>query len=176
MAPPDPRTASWASAPHADNPAIAEMVREGVRKAREKLIDLSMRNGMLNFRHSETSAKHVRIVDDDLELLAGALASGKSLDIISIAPVEQVPRDEETDEFRVALRLAKETDPEWLAAEDARRAAGNRRRSKDKVAERALRDRVRTQLGMPEWRVATDPCARARELGIDPSYDLPPSK
>jgi hypothetical protein len=156
--------------------AIADLVREGVRKAREKLIDLSMRNTMLNFRHSETSAKHVRIVDEELELLVGALASRKSLDIIPIPPVEKVPRDEETDEFRDALKLAKETDPDWLAAEDARRAAGNRRRSKDKVAERALRDRVRTKLGMPEWRVATDPRARARELRIDPSYDLPPSK
>ncbi|MET4717142.1 very-short-patch-repair endonuclease/DNA polymerase III delta prime subunit [Bradyrhizobium japonicum] len=155
---------------------IAELVREGVRKARDKLIDLSMRNAMLNFRHAETSAKHVRIVDEDLALLIGALASGKSLDVIPIPPVEQAPRDEETDEFRAALKTAKETDPDWLAAEDARRAAGNRRRTKDKVAERALRDRVRAKLGMPEWRVATDVRARARELGIDPSYDLPPSK
>lgn len=168
---------------HSDGPApgqhgaaVADLVREGVRIAREKLIDLSMRNTMLNFRHSETSAKHVRIVDEDLELLVEELASRKALDIIPIPPVEQVPRDEETDEFRAALKLAKETDPDWLAAEDGRRAAGNRRRSKDKVAERALRDRVRTKLGMPEWRVATDPRARARELGIDPSYDLPPTK
>ncbi|WP_316173010.1 DUF4011 domain-containing protein [Bradyrhizobium sp. SZCCHNRI2049] len=162
--------------PDQHDSAVADLVREGVRKAREKLIDLSMRNTMLNFRHSEASAKHVRIVDEDLELLVGALASRKSLDIIPIPPVEQVPRDEETDEFRDALTLAKETDPDWLAAEDARRAAGNRRRSKDKVAERALRDRVRMNLAMPEWRVATDPRARARELGIDPSYDLPLSQ
>jgi very-short-patch-repair endonuclease len=39
-----------------------------------------------------------------------------------------------------------------------------------------LRDRVRAQLGMPEWRAAVDPRARARELGIDPSYDLPPAR
>lgn len=159
-----------------EDPALAEMVREGVRRAREKLIDLSMRNTMLNFRHSETSARHVRIVDEDLEFLVGALASGKSLDIIPLPPVEQIPRDEETDAFRAALKAAKETDPEWLAAEDARRAAGNRRRMKDRVAERALRDRVRATLEMPEWRTATDPRTRARELGIDPSYDLPPAK
>jgi len=167
---------SEGAAPGQHGAAVADLVREGVRKAREKLIDLSMRNTMLNFRHSETSAKHVRIVDEDLELLVGALASRKSLDIVPIPPVEQVPRDEETDEFRTALKLAKETDPDWLAAEDARRAAGNRRRSKHKIAERALRDRVRTKLAMPEWRVATDPRARARELGIDPAYDLPLSK
>jgi hypothetical protein len=38
---------------------------------------------------------------------------------------------------------------------------------KDVVAvERALRDRIRTQLGLPEWSVAIDPKARAQELGI----------
>jgi hypothetical protein len=73
---------------------------------------------------------------------------------------------------RVALREAKAVDPEWLAAEDAKRAAGSRRRGKDKAAERSLRDRVRLQLGMPERRAATDPKVRAQELGIDPSYDL----
>ncbi|MFB9268372.1 DUF4011 domain-containing protein [Bradyrhizobium erythrophlei] len=169
--------------PHSDRPAtgghgsaVADLVRDGVAKAREKLIDLSMRNTMLNFRHSETSAKHVRIVDEDLGFLVGTLASGQALDIMPLPPVEEVPRDEETDGFRAALKTAKETDAKWLAAEDARRAAGNRRRTKDKVAERALRDRVRAKLGMPEWRVATDPRTRARELGIDPSYDLPHSK
>jgi len=102
-----------------------------VRKAREKLIDLSMRNSMLNFRHSETSARHVRIVDENLEFLVRTLASGESLDIIPLPPVEQIPRDEDTDAFRAALKAAKGTDPDWLAAEDARRAAGNRRRTKD---------------------------------------------
>jgi hypothetical protein len=64
------------------------MVREGVRRAREKLIDLSMRNSMLNFRHSETSRRHVRIVDEDLEFLVRTLASSESLDIIPVPPVE----------------------------------------------------------------------------------------
>jgi very-short-patch-repair endonuclease len=178
MAPSDSRTAqtspsAQASGPRSEDPAIVEMVREGLRRAREKLIDLSMRNSMLNFRHSETSAGHIRIVDDDLEILLRSVVSGEALDIIPLPPVEQIPRDEDTDAFRAALKAAKEIDPEWLAAEDARRAAGNRRRIKDRVAERALRDRVRAQLGMPEWRPAIDPRARARELGIDPSYDLP---
>jgi hypothetical protein len=165
-----------ASAPTGDNPAVVELVREGVRKAREKLIDLSMANSMLNFRHSETSAKHVRFVDEDLEFLARTLASGRSLDIIPLPPIEQIPRDEETDAFRTALMAAKKTDPHWLAAEDARRAAGHRGRTKDKAAERALRDRVRVQLEMKEWRPVFDPRTRARELDIDPSYDLPPAR
>jgi hypothetical protein len=105
--------------------------------------------------------------------LVKGLASGHSLNVVPIPPVDIVPRDEDTEEFRAALTAAKATDPDWLAAEDTRRAGGSRRRFRDKAAERALRDRLREQRGMPEWRVATDPKARARELGINPSYDLP---
>ena len=153
--------------------AIAEMVRQGILKAREKLIDLSLRNGMLHYRHSETSSRHVRITGEQPEVLVKGLASGHLLNVIPVPPVEAIPRDEDTDDFHAALKAARIVDPEWLAAEDTRRAAGSRRRFRDKAAERALRDRVRAQLGMSEWRVATDPKARARELGIDPSYDLP---
>ncbi|MGH6822628.1 MAG: hypothetical protein ACRECP_02730 [Methylocella sp.] len=39
--------------------AIAEMVRRGILKAREKLIDLSLRNGTLHYRLSETSSRKV---------------------------------------------------------------------------------------------------------------------
>lgn len=155
-----------------ENLAIAEMVRQGIRKAREKLIDLSLRNGMLNYRHSESSSRHVRVVHQLPSAVVECLASEKSIDLLPLPPVETVPRDEDNDVFRTALKEAKAVDPEWLAAEDAKRAAGNRRRSKDRAAERSLRDRVRKQLGMPEWRAATDPKVRAQELGIDPSYDL----
>lgn len=158
------------------NPAIAEMVRQGIRKAREKLIDLSLRNGMLNYRHSESSGRHVRVVNEVPSVLVDCLTSERTIDLIPLPPVETIPRDEDTDAFRAALKEARAIDPDWLAAEDAKRAAGNRRRSKDKAAERKLRDRVREQLGMPEWRSATDPKVRAQELGIDPSYDLKAGK
>jgi hypothetical protein len=95
------------SAASADNPAIAEMVK-GVRRAREKLIDLSLRNGMLNFRHSETSVRHVRIVNESLEFLVSTLAAGSVLDILPLSPVEQIPRDEDTDAFRAALKDARQ--------------------------------------------------------------------
>jgi hypothetical protein len=32
---------------------VAEIVRNAIRSAQEKLIDLTLRNAMLNFRHSE---------------------------------------------------------------------------------------------------------------------------
>jgi hypothetical protein len=163
---------SEAARPVANDPAIREMVRQGMLKAREKLIDLTLRNAILSFRHSDSSARHVRIVDHGLRHLEETLVAGKALSLAPLQPVEQIPADEDTDAFRAALRKAKTIDTEWLAAEDARRAAGNRRRVRDKVAERALRDRVRAQLNMPPWLPATDPKARAKELGINSSFDL----
>lgn len=162
-----PRTAK------APDPSIDEIVRTGILKAREKLIDLSLKNTMLSYRHSETSTKHIRLIGETLAALTENLSGERAFDIAPLPPVDVVPPDEDTDAFREALKQAKTTDAEWLAAEDARRAAGNRRRFRDKVAERQLRDRVRQQLGMSEWRQSTDPKVWARELGLDPSYDLP---
>jgi hypothetical protein len=81
--------------------AISEMVRQGILKAREKLIDLSLRNGMLHYRLSETSSRHVRIIDARPEFLVKGLASGHSLNVVPIPPVDVVPRDEDTAEFRL---------------------------------------------------------------------------
>jgi hypothetical protein len=109
------------------NPAVAEMVRQGIQKAREKLIDLSLRNGMLNYRHSESSSRHVRVVHELPSTVVDCLASEKSIDLIPLPPVETIPRDEDTDAFRAALKEAKAVDPEWLAAEDAFRVVVGRR-------------------------------------------------
>src|SRR3984893_14463097 len=103
--------------------AIAEMVRQGIRKAREKLIDLSLRNGMLNYRHSESSSRHVRVVHQLPGAVVECLASEKSIDLLPLPPVETIPRDEDTDAFRAALKEAKAVDPDWLGAEDRERAA-----------------------------------------------------
>jgi hypothetical protein len=82
-----------------ENGAIAEMVRQGIRKAREKLIDLSLRNGMLNYRHSGSSSRHVRVVHQLPKAVVECLASEKSIDLLPLPPVETIPRDEETDAF-----------------------------------------------------------------------------
>src|SRR4030081_2224914 len=110
--------------------AIVEMVRQGIRKAREKLIDLSLRNGMLNYHHSESSSRHVRVVHQLPGAVVECLASEKSIDLLPLPPLETTPRDEDTDAFRVALKEAKRLDPEWLAAQAATLEVGSRQPSK----------------------------------------------
>src|SRR5712692_3140665 len=115
MAPADPHRGKASPAGHpvgvseADS-AIAEMVKQGILKAREKLIDLSLRNGMLQYRHSESSSRHVRVVNELPGTVVDCLASKKSIDLIPLPPVETIPRDESTDPFRPALRQAKAVD------------------------------------------------------------------
>jgi Protein of unknown function (DUF4011) len=135
-----------------DNGAIVEMVRHGIQKAREKVIDLSLRNGMLNYRHSESSSRHVRVVHQLPSAVVECLASEKSIDLIPLPPVETIPRDEDADVFREALREAKAVDPEWLAAEDAKRAAGSRRRSNKRLRASRLIGRAGTPRGRPRRR------------------------
>jgi hypothetical protein len=54
------------------------------------------------------------------------------------------------------------TDTEWLAAEDERRATGDRQFFRDKAAERGLRDRVSAEI---ESLLAVE--AASRETAID---------
>src|ERR1700721_729307 len=88
------------------NGAIVEMVRQGILKAREKLIDLSLRNGMLNYRHLESSSRHVRVVHQLPSAVVECLASEKSIDLVPLPPVETIHREETTDVFVAALGTA----------------------------------------------------------------------
>jgi hypothetical protein len=81
---------------------IAEMVKQGILKAREKLIDLSLRNGMLNYRHSESSGRHVRVINETLRVLVESLALGQALNVLPLPPVETIPRDRCKSMYRYA--------------------------------------------------------------------------
>ena len=83
-----------------------------------------------------------------------------------------------TEEFRLALDRAREaTDVDYLAALETLEATSR----DDEVAferlERQLRDRVRNELGLPPRpsRSEINRSEHAREINIDPSFDLDPS-
>src|SRR5260370_35050328 len=115
------------------------MVRRDFRRARERLTVLILRNGMLIHRNWEPASRHIRVVHQLPGAVVECLASQKSIDLLPLPPVETIPRDEDTDAFRAALKEAKAVDPQWLAAEDAKRAGGGGRRSKDRAPERLRR-------------------------------------
>ena len=148
---------------------------------RNKLIDLSNRNRLLNFSHGARSRGHVRIVDEVPEVLFASLGEGKEAVFLPLPqPAEDEDfEDENTDAFQSELEQARIEDAAFrddcLAIEKQFGPDGDSEAflRAEARAERALRDRVRKRLGLPSRRSSLpDPVAYARSKGIDPSYDL----
>src|SRR3990170_4172114 len=61
-----------------------EIAAEAIRQLRQKLLDLSNRNRLLNFRHSERSRTHIRIIDNIPDVLYQRLAEGQPVTFKSL--------------------------------------------------------------------------------------------
>lgn len=164
--------------PEARLAARREETKKSIEKLRKRLLDLSNRNySMLNFRFSDRSRTHVRVIDELPDVLYGKLVDGKRLTFTALPASPDEPQDEKSDEFLAAFQTACLSDETYLSAlkqlgeEDDDASAVQR-------IERVLKDRVRTQLGLPPrpTRQNPTPSQWARTKAIDPSYDLPRSQ
>lgn len=152
----------------------AQLVRQKVSELRMKLLDLTNRNALLNFRHSERALTHIRIIDELPDFLFGSLLNGKPLKFLSLPEPGDEPHDEQTDKFAINLREAMLTDEEYLKEIESHVDDDD---SFDAIAviERNLKNRVRERLGMPKL---TDlkPISNAqwaKKNGLTPKYDMP---
>lgn len=156
-------------------PQAHQWTYDAIAKLRAKLIDLSRRSPLIAFKHTSRSASQLRFVDERPDLLFNRLNDG-SMGFEPLPGEEKTPADERTPEFGIAYERARLTDGEFLSAteklDDSERDV---RAWQD--AERALRSRVRAQLGLPklDYGKGLDVAALARAHGFDPSYDLKPS-
>jgi very-short-patch-repair endonuclease len=141
-----------------------------IEKLRAKLLDLTMANRLLNFKPSEKSKSHVRIIDEVPEALFEKLEAGKELEFAWIEEPDLEPADERTREFVDTVKIGKTSDT--LYAEQLEKLGKRPSRRQLANVERGLRDRVRLSLGLPP-RLKPSVTDRARELGFDPNYDLP---
>jgi len=149
---------------------ISRLVCAGIERLRARLLDLSLANRLLSFKHSEKSRTHIRIIDEVPEILFDKLENGNKLTFAWIDAPDPDLADEQTPEFRFALARKKESDATYL---EQKRKLGRRASSRQlERIERELRDRLRRELGLPPVREQKI-TERAKELGIDPGYDLP---
>jgi very-short-patch-repair endonuclease len=150
-----------------------QFVHEKISELRLKLLDLSNRNALLNFRHSEKALTHVRIIDELPDFLFGTFLDGHKLTFKSLPEPDDEPPDEKIEAFQIALQEATLTDEKYLEAVAALIDTDD---CFDDLAviERDLKNRVREWLGMPP--VANlKPLSNAqwaRENGLEPKYDL----
>jgi len=153
-----------------EHEAFVKSALEGLRR---RLLDLSNRNRLLNFKHSDRARTHIRVIDEIPDLLFDKLQRRGQLTFEALPEPRNHLRDEHTDEFQTALDSARYTDERYLAVV-AELEDGDESSRAFLKAERALKDRVRQQLGLPPRpnREEMTPAEYAGSIGLDPSYDL----
>ena len=148
-------------------------------RLRERLLDLSNRNPMLNTRLPQggRSRRYLQLVDavpeEAYARLCGAEAGG--LDVLPLGEPDPLPDDERTDAFLAALDHARASDVAYLTALAAVEAEGRDDELHLSRLEDQLRVRLRLELGLPPRpaRAEISRADQAQRLGIDPSPDLP---
>jgi hypothetical protein len=145
-----------------------------VADLRMRLLDLKNSNRLLNFKFTERSRSHVRIIEASSDAIFANLVEGKRLAFHALPEKSDEPPDEKSDKFLMGLEQARNSDSvyreELEALEDDPDGEETRR------IERRLKDRVRAQLGLkPLAEIKEMTLANfARLHGIDPQFDLPP--
>ncbi len=151
-----------------------ELVAQYLERLRLRLLDLSLRNRLLNFKFSERSRTQVRVVDTLPDRVFKQLEEGGRLKLASLPEPPEHPTDEDDDGFRLLLEAMRDTDTEYIAAVAALDEVDRDSQDFQKI-ERQLRDKVRAELALPpRTNVQTlSKADYAKSLGMNPDYDLP---
>ncbi len=156
-----------------------EFMSARYREMREKLLDFSRRNPLINFNHSESGVGYVRIVDELPEILLSKLVRG-SMSFKPLPDTESDPPDELDSAFQGRVRELRLTDAAYLnllGDEELRNTDPTAFEDAIAVAERALKDQVRVELNLPPLQrgARIDLRAHAKIHGINPEFELLPN-
>ncbi len=152
----------------------AKLAAQSIEKLRTKLLDLTGRNPLLNYRHSDRARAQIRVIDEVPDVIYSRLSDGGELSFRAVDEPPDEPKDEKTDDFQMALEAARLEDPEYL--EGTKKLEGDDPNNPVfSRLERNLKDRVRLKLGLSprltRANISVADCAKMQ--GLNPSYDLP---
>ena len=154
---------------------LDNLIKVKIEALRPKLLDLSRRNPLISTKLSPRSNSHIRVVDELPDVLFYNLCNSQEMRIIPLPSLEDDPKDELTEKFRKALVDARLTDVLYQQESENIDRGGDDYLDRSRKIERALKDRVRAELGLP---ARTDKneinlAQHAKNNGITPSYELP---
>ncbi len=154
---------------------LAELVKQKIENLRPKLLDLSRRNPLIATKLGPRSNSHIRVVDELPDILFYKLNNGQEMPLVPLPAIDDDPRDEQTSVFRDALINARLTDEQYLAEMESVERDADDYLDRTRQIERALKDRVREALGLPQRTKKTEVnlIHHAKINGITPSYELP---
>ena len=155
-----------------------EFLNARYAEIRERLLDLSRLNPLINFKHSQSGTRYMRVVDEVPEFLLKRFYEG-SMEFTPLPDIDETPNDEKAEKFQQSLEAMKalEVDGNYVQARDneaLERLDGIQYQEELIQAERSLRDQLREQMGMPALQSAANLDLRihAKIHGFDPSYEL----
>lgn len=160
----------------AEASGVQGIVRSRVQHLRARLLDSSRRNPLIQVPFRQNSSSLIRFVDEMPDVLAERLfVNQKPMRLAALPPIDEPLPDENTDAFLDALEIARTTDEEYLAASADLDPTDEEYAQKEIDIERALKDRVRADLELPERQTEENPslAVHARTHGISPDYALP---
>jgi very-short-patch-repair endonuclease len=143
---------------------------------REKLLDLTKRNRMLNYSLNARSKRHLQFFDEVPEEIYRLLAAESTqFETLPLPEPEDIPKDEKTEEFVSALDHAKVADIEYLTQVQVLESTGRDDDHNLTKIERELRARLRVELGMQPRpkRAEISRADHARSFGVEPNPELP---
>ena len=76
-----------------------ELVKKYIQAKREKLLDISNRNNLVNLRFSLRSNRVIRIIDELPDIICQKLISGTKIKVISLPHPKDELEDEKSDDF-----------------------------------------------------------------------------
>jgi hypothetical protein len=142
---------------------------------RKRLLDTGKNNSLINFHFSERSRTHIRVINEFPDALYGKLTERKTLTFTSLPQIQQIPSDEKTDDFEMALLAARLSDTDDRHKTNELNTKTNQSVIGEQQLEQELREHVRQQLGLPprlkKELISTVECAK--RMGINPSFELP---
>jgi very-short-patch-repair endonuclease len=149
-----------------------DFIHQTIRRFQDRLLDLTARNRLLNFKFSERSRTQIRIVNDSPNRIYKRLSEGRRLELRSLPEPDGTPPDEGSEHFQQMLMEMRSTDEEY---QNAIATVNGENPEQVQAIERQLRDRVRDRLKLPRLlkpSIYPTPQQQAQGLDINPAYDL----
>lgn len=100
----------------APNSPQARAAQVKIAELRQRLLDLSNRNKLINFKHTSKGGRQIRVVGEWLPKLYAVLDGDKAVEFTALPPLPDEPEDEQQPEFVSALEVAFLTDKAYLKA------------------------------------------------------------
>ena len=159
-----------------NEPEFVSFISEKIQKLRERLIDGTRKNPLINTPFRANSRTLLRFVDELPDVLRYRLSDKQEGMLLDSLPALGTPLpDEQTEDFVKALTAARFTDEVYKADMDSIDATQSNAGDLEQQAERALKDRIRAELGLPVRQTEDNPSLPDHALahGVRPEYELP---